>query len=593
MAIKQKIKFNDLSDEQKKVVTSLLARLVTYAVAGAGKTTALRASIQRYINQGIDPESILVLCFGTKTVEELQSRLPSGVTVSTFHGFANSLLRKKLKNIRVPNQGQLQRILRVTIQKNPKLCRSISAYLDLEKDKNVSLLLKFYNATHGDQTLEKRFTEEESSFTELAVILPKLRKLYVRFVEKLRNEKFVSFPDMLELGRRALAEESFEYSHLFVDEYQDMDAAQLNFLVALAEEVEVLRVFGDPSQAIFSFLGSQSVDVAKALGAKTAKLSISHRLSHQTAATAAAILQDKGRGRIAIKGARDGELPVFTSCRSQQEQEKKIVSLIQQLTESGVDEGQIAILARSRRQLRLLERILRNEGYPVNPSHRPQFLDHVEKVLDLVNYVEKYQDRLREGELSKTEKQKIESMICKKIDIELEEDQAKSSRRLLTKAARAGSRDGMYCAVKRMYLSAMGRDNPDKKGVRNELNIWEPIVGRFKLIKKFREFLVSSYDGEGITLSTIHSAKGMEWEHVILPDITDGVIPHFREIRRNNIEEERRLFYVAVTRAKSRVYLFSTPVTWEKAIWDEPSRFLTRGVARTVISKLSFKFHGA
>ena len=586
MAIKQKIKFSDLSYEQKKVVTSLLARLVTYAVAGAGKTTTLRASIQRYINQGIDPESILVLCFGTKTVDELRLRVPAGVTVSTFHGFANSLLRKKLKNIRVPNQGQLQRILRVTIRKNPKLCRSINTHLDLKDDKNVSLLLKFYNSTHGDHTLEKRFTEEEDSpFSEFAVILPKLRTLYIRFLNRLRNERFVSFPDMLELGRRAVAEGAFEYSHLFVDEYQDMDAAQLNFLVALAEEVEVLRVFGDPSQAIFSFLGSQSDDVAKTLGAKTARLSISHRLTHQTAATAAGILRDMGRGRVVIKGARDGELPILTSCRSQQEQEKKIVSLIQKLKESGVDEGQIAILARSRRQLRLLERILRNEGYAVNASQRAQFQEHVEKVLDLVSYVKKYQDRLREGELSKTEKQKIESVICKKIDIELEEDQAKSARRLLTRAARAGSLDGVYCSVKRMYLSAMGRDNPDKKGVRNELNIWEPIVSRFKSIKKFREFLTSSNEGEGITLSTIHSAKGMEWEHVILPDITDGVIPHFREIRRDNIEEERRLFYVAVTRAKSRVYLFSTPVRWEKTTRNKPSRFLTKKVMKTLDSQ--------
>ena len=572
----------NLTKEQRRVVISDAGRLLINAVAGAGKTATLCACIRRLLEQGVDPKKILVLCFGKKTAAELQSRIGGSITVSTFHAYANNLVQSTTdQTFTVANTAQQQRALRRAIKANARLVRTIcKGGIDLKGEKECHRLLNFLRATHGDAGLEQRFVSgPDSGFSDYADLLESLRKLYQRFRRRLADSKLIDFPDMLRKGAQALKDQELPYSHVLVDEYQDMDIAQLTLLQAIADKAVYLRVFGDPNQAIFSFTGTQFDDVASALNADVMTLSVAHRLTHSTAALASEIL----RG-VAITGVRSGDIPAFTVCDSQRKQEQNIVQLVERLKTDGVPGDQIAILARTKIELRLVERALLNAGHAVLAAQRLPQPEQMQLMLDLLQWLNKNADTLRDRKLTREQRHALEERIVRGTGAQLTKEQRANARRRLLVAARIPSFDGRFSAVARVYLAVIRAGGLPWPEVQKELNLWQPIAGRFKTVKAFRAFVESVRAESGITLSTIHSAKGKEWEHVIVVNMIDGVLPHIKEIRRNALEEERRLFYVAVTRACRRLYLFQTPVVQGRLIHQEPSRFLGKAVRRRLAS---------
>ena len=570
-----------LTKEQRRIVISDAVRLLVNAVAGSGKTETLCAGIRWLLDQGVDPKKILVLCFGTKTAEELRTRIGSGVMVSTLHAYANSLVQSATdQTLTVANTAQQLKTLNEAIKASIRLVRTIcNGGVDLREVKELNRLLKFLRATHGDTGLEQRLVSDpDSGFANYADLLGLLRKLYRRFRRRLADNKLISFPDMLRLGKHALQNQGLPYSHVFVDEYQDMDVAQLTLLLAIADKAAYLRIFGDPNQAIFSFMGTQFDNVAGALNAEVVTLSVAHRLTHSTAALASAIL-----GGMTIKGVRGGGLPAFAIYDSQRQQERSIVHLIDQLKADGVSGDQIAILARTRIELRQIERVLLNAGHAVLAAQRTSQLEHMQRMLDLLRWLNKNADTLRDTKLTKAQRLALEARIDRVTRTSLAKERSANARRNLVAAARAPSFEGRFNAVGRVYLAAIRTFEPSRKEVtwsevKKELNLWQPIAGRFKSVKVFRAFVENMRAEPSITLSTIHSAKGKEWEHVIVVNVTDGVIPHIEEIRRNAVEEERRLFYVAITRARRRLYLFQAPVAQGRITHQKRSRFLSKAV---------------
>ncbi|WP_027798854.1 3'-5' exonuclease [Paraburkholderia dilworthii] len=136
----------------------------------------------------------------------------------------------------------------------------------------------------------------------------------------------------------------------------------------------------------------------------------------------------------------------------------------------------------------------------------------------------------------------------------------------------------------RIYLRMMKATGNAPSNLAAELGRWQTTSQRFQRVGKLRAHIGDLFCRPRIVTSTIHGAKGDEWEHVIILGVTDGSIPFYREIKRGQIDEERRLFYVAVTRARKSVHLFQAPFHHapSRQKFATPSRFLTLKVKRTL-----------
>ncbi|WP_157211406.1 UvrD-helicase domain-containing protein [Pandoraea sp. B-6] len=569
-----------LTPEQIQVVESRAPRLLINAAPGAGKSSTLQACAEYLLNHGASPTSILILTFSNRTRDELRTRINNPqVLVSTFHGYANRIVRESSDHRRaVANSGQLAIALRQTVAHNSLLVHRFRKHgIDLADKAEQRRLLHFLISSHGDPDLEQRLlSDRKSSVSHYAPSLIELRQLARRFNRRLCDQGLTTYAQMLDLGQAQADQHRSEIKHVLVDEYQDMDIAQAKLLVTICKNVETLRIFGDPGQAIYSFMGTQVSDLATLLSAHTATLSESHRLTHQTAEFASSLLNS-----ISITGSRDGARPVLKQCKTQRGQEQYLVDAIRNLKSRGVPSERIAILSRTRIELRIIERVLRAQDIAVTPMHRETQRHHLLGMLELLRLVNANREELREH-LSRSRSRDLEAGISKIVSEVPPQHQA-SLRRAVVAAARAGSLEGRFSAVKRAYLSMLTKSGlgESRTSVEHELNLWQPLIRKFSTVRSFTAFVERQYDQLGVTLSTIHSAKGKEWEHVMVINVTDGVIPHVREIQKRNVEEERRLLYVATTRARENLYLVHTPVFRGPVLYAQRSRFLrTRTLRR-------------
>ncbi|WP_081814412.1 UvrD-helicase domain-containing protein [Pandoraea sp. E26] len=569
-----------LTPEQIQVVESRAPRLLINAAPGAGKSSTLQACVEHLLNHGASPTSILILTFSNRTRDELRIRVNNPqVLVSTFHGYANRIVRESSDHrSTVANSGQLAVALRQTVARNRHLVRRLRKHgIDLADKAEQRRLLHFLISSHGDLDLEQRLlSDPESSVSHYAPALIELRQLARRFNRRLRDHGLTTYAQMLDLGQAQADQHRSEIKHVLVDEYQDMDLAQAKLLVEICKNVETLRIFGDPGQAIYSFMGTQVDDLATLLSARTATLSESHRLSHQTAEFASSILNS-----ISITGSRDGARPVLKQCKTQRGQEQYLIDTIRYLNSNGIPPDRIAILSRTRIELRIIERVLRAQDIAVTPMHRETQGHHLLGMLELLRLVNANREELR-AHLSRSRNRDLEAGISKIVSEVPPQHQA-SLRRAVVAAAKAGSLEGRFSAVKRAYLSMLTKSGlgESRTSVEHELNLWQPLIRKFSTVRSFTAFVERQYDQLGVTLSTIHSAKGKEWEHVMVINVTDGVIPHVREIQKRNVEEERRLLYVATTRARENLYLVHTPVFRGPVLYAQRSRFLrTRTLRR-------------
>jgi len=371
------------------------------------------------------------------------------------------------------------------------------------------------------------------------------------------------------------------YRYLFVDECQDMNAAQADLLVELAKRIPNVMVFGDPRQAVFGFMGSQHRDIPALLdGAVTLPLTKSFRLTHQTAATANAILRLDGQQPVI--GNNHGSKPTLAKCVSAKVQENMLIRLIEGFKEARIPGSQIVILGRTKLQLRDAEQALRAAGYETSALYQPRMPEHTDRLLDLLDFIEQCAISAAKGNRpNRTWRANRLSTIT---GVTVEKPVMYDCLRKLLIAARVKSFDGRYIAATRIYLRMMRTTGEKATPIAIELGRWEAISRKFKTVPAFRAHIDFLRRQDPIVTSTIHGAKGGEWDHVIVLGVTEGSIPFFREMERGELDEERRLLYVAVTRARKQVHLFHAPFHHanSRQSFTDPSCFLTDEVKGTL-----------
>ncbi len=636
----------ELNEQQYAAVTSPPGQALVIAGAGSGKTRTLTYRVAWLLDNGIPPESILLLTFTNKAAREMLERVQALVTTDTtrlwggtFHSIGNRLLRYNAERL-----GYRKGFSIMDREDQKDLMETVigASGIDVTSYKfpKAEVLGDIYSL--ADNTLTKLpeiLTSRYPYFEQVAEGILKLRKLYQ---DKKRETNCMDFDDLLSLTVQLLEENEDlleryrrQFEFILVDEYQDTNSLQCRFIELLTGPQGNLTVVGDDAQSIYSWRGA---DVSNILNfaehwprARTHKIEINYRSVPEVLNLAnAAIAMNRGQVPKTLRPAREssGTLPALVALDSSSAQAAFIAQRILELQdEQGLDLNDIAILYRAHFHSMEVQMELTQRGIPFQITSGLRFFEqaHVKDVAAFMKFAVNRQDevsfmrmvRLIPGignasavklwtDWLKTEAAKSEAMPASFSEILLPLKVPKKAKEtwdqvayVLDEMIGAEGRPAAPALMIRSIVEGVYEDYMKTKFKNYEqrqqdLEQLSNFSDRFTDPLEFLSQLSllsgvdtdnkpdqQQQDRDAVTLTTGHQAKGLEWKVVFAIWLADGMFPHKRAIDEGGdtaLEEERRLFYVTVTRAKDELYL-TYPVINHLArdgdIMMRPSRFIT------------------
>ena len=579
-------------------VTEALQQLDVFAeipaVPGSGKTTALVGRINWLVGAGVPVSKILVLSFAKKSVEHVNARLgplADRVTVSTGHAFGLKVVKanKELLGLsKVPKvetgrkaTARLAKVVQkvaedVAARAEKKSARRAAAALfDTLKGRVLGRLQTLLEIREASQRKLSDLVTEPP-FAEWAPHLVHVKSIRRAFARSKASAGVIHFSDMAGLATRAIRESgSFGgYTHILADEYQDCSPQQVAMLAALAPRVKSLVVVGDPLQSIYGWAGSSYTEF-RPEGKEVQRLSMafSHRLTGANAAFGCALM---GKAADAIRTKRRGTIPVLYEGTNHLEQARQVVEQINSLVAGGTSPDKIAVLARQKKLLRAVHAGLL-ATVPCRLTHLTGVLEDQARnapldVLWLVRQIAKAKDND-----VKLTADKLRAKLAGQAEAGADWKQAAAALR----AIRNPSLAGRFAQAGLVYLKLCGGQR-DNKHLRDRLNLWTGAARGMASMARLNRVLETQavpFDTPAVTLASIHAAKGGQWDHVFVLGVTDGLMPDYRSLQGRQLEEERRLLYVAVTRARRTLQLYHAPhrlTSGEEA--NRRSRFLKKAI---------------
>ena len=613
-----------LNSQQLKVVTEADGPSLVLAGAGSGKTRVLIHRLAYLLENGAAPSSILLVTFTNKAAAEMIHRAEvlmksslTGLWAGTFHHIGNITLRKEAQrlnyspNFTIVDRSDAQDLIDDCIE---ELGYGNQAKL-FPKKKVISDIQSL--AINCQKDLDDVVSE---FYPHLEEFLPFLKKVISRYKKKKQASNVMDFDDLLQRWLELLEDKevcekySRQFKYILVDEYQDTNKLQFEILKKLSSFHKNILVVGDDAQSIYSFRGAEIhnlLDFPQIFeGTKIFKLEINYRSTPQVLSLANDIIKHNinqfPKELQAIKSGSD--VPTVVKTRDVYQQAKFVAQRVLELNGEGVPLQEMAILFRSRFQALELEMELMKRNIPYVVRGGVRFFEqaHIKDTLAYLKVLINPQDELsfkRAICLHKGIGRGYAVKVWKKY-VEEKKDY-KTVIKELPKRQQEGAKDFFSCfnkikqiespqkAIKEIIASYkdycyLSFDNPDERI--QELEELAKMASDYPTIRRFlvevggyEEFkgetmLAGSDRNEILILSTIHQAKGLEWEAVFIIGMGDYEFPHPKALNgEGNIEEERRLFYVATTRAKSLLHVSypETKYTFKNGvIINKPSMFL-------------------
>ena len=592
----------NLNDKQKEAVLENDRSLLIVAGAGTGKTRVITEKISYLMDKGVKSNSILALTFTNKAAEEMLERVKvltkSNVLpfIGTFHSFCVFLLRKYGsslgidKNFSIVDRNDGRRIIKSILKKegidsvSPKAVQSIISkikYKEIENDN--SSLVKITNSILPDYEIELK-TENALDFEDLLVNAVRLLK------ENKEVHKLVS--------------ETYKY--ILVDEFQDTDDIQNKLISLLKSRDTKIVAVGDLDQTIYSWRGanvSHMISFEKIHSPSKRIILDKNYRSTETIISAANSIISENKERFDKKleaEKKGGCLISYFEGENEEEEVKLVCENISSLLDEGVSPSEIAVLYRANFQSRVLEEQLLIHKIPYNILGT-RFFDRVE-IKALLSYIQ-----LSVGQMKKTaysyavkhpgrgigdtsieklfngEKDKISPRILKKI-----EEFDNIINEFSEKLDKSNLFDALFWLIQHIkyyeYIEDK-LDNPDERklevgellSLAKKYSAFSGEEGALKLLESAS--LGSDQDnlkGNMVSIMTVHASKGLEFKYIFIIGLEQGLFPYeFSEDVRDK-EEERRLFYVALTRASDKVFcsLSKTRNIFGNTLVNTPSQFL-------------------
>ena len=624
---------NELNEEQYAAVTAPDGPSLVIAAAGTGKTRTLVYRLAWLVEQhSIDPRNMLLLTFTNKAAREMLDRAETLIQrpfksshSGTFHSFANRILRSH-----APSIGFGCDFTILDSDDSKKLLRSCADDLKMDKKHfpKPQVLQSIFGVISGQMGdladgLYERFEHTDVDVDDVISV----HDLYQK---RKKEQNAMDFDDLLiyalkllEENERALRFYQDEFQYILVDEYQDTNAIQARLVSLLANVHQNIMVVGDDFQSIYSWRGADFrnfLDFERHYpGARTFKLQINYRSTPEILEVAnAAIAGNPDQFQKELKAVRpEGAYPILAQQRDGGTQARYIIEKAHELHRQGVAYSDMCVLYRSHFHAMELQMELARASMPYVVTSGVRFFEqaHIKDVCTLLRILVNPGDEMaftRLLELFPKVGKKTSLKIFRKLGGRVNL-QTQDMCMQVEAALPAGARDA-WKKIAPIFL-AYREENLDadpgeiifrfNKYFYNEYMVEnfdnakyraEDIDGLIDFTTKFETTeaflseiaLLSNLDAEpgapaegepadAFRLSTIHQAKGLEYKVVFVLFLCESMFPSTKAVEETGDNEERRLFYVAVTRAEDRLYLCSPEVRRQRdggIIFLEPSRFL-------------------
>lgn len=596
--------YDGLNEGQYQAVTFNEGPVLVIAGAGSGKTKTLVHRVARLVAEGVPPEAILLLTFTRKASQEMLTRATGildhrcrNVSGGTFHSFANILLREFSQSIGFPNNFTIldrsdAEDLIGAIRKEMGLNTSDKRYP--KKGTINTIISKSINTSRSiDSILQQEFPHywEFSDDIEKIASQYQQRKaeLFVMDYDDLLVYLYKMLRDDAEVRRRV----QDRYQYIMVDEYQDTNRIQGEIVLMLAGDKENVMVVGDDCQSIYSFRGAHYKNIINFPqlfpDATQITLSQNYRSTQPILDITNAVIEqatEKFAKRLFTENEGTAK-PIYIETASDNEQSRFICQRVLELREQGVPLSEIAVLFRSSTHANDLEVELQAANIPFVKYGGFKFTEtaHVKDLVALLRILYNVSDGvswqrillLMEGLGPKAASQIISDVLANRADMSqfpLKNWTGKRYGAPVLKLIRlvqsvSGLRPtDVMDLVMDFYKPLFEAKYDDFPKRQSDLESLRGIAERYDNLQDFlSEISLEPPDGsadatkednddEKMVLSTIHSSKGLEWHSVFVMSLVDGYLPSFRSLDdASQIEEERRLLYVALTRARENLYL--------------------------------------
>ena len=620
--------YEGLSDAQRVVVGHTEGNLGVFAVSGAGKTRSIVNRVARMVCDGHDPDLILATTFTKKAAGEMNERLASlgcpvkgkasneGARIGTFHSVCLEIIRDESPwaNYEVDAKNKMRSVLKQDILGFRGMnwqgvdLTEVESFISTCKNN----LINSENAQHPDH----RFVEA-----------------YQRYEAEREERGLITFDDMLFLAvlylkcnQDAFGRWAHRYEHVIVDEFQDSNKAQFELMTILATGAKSLVVVGDDDQAIYEFRGAipqYMIDFQKVFGAEIIRMEINYRSRLPIVEAANKVIKNNEVRitKTAIANRQDDATVVFDLAFDCDAEASLVCERILELQQDGYKWGDFTILYRTNAQSRAFEEVF------LNPPNGREPIPHVviggidfysrKEVVDLLSYLKLAVDSGNDVAFRRAVNRPFRYIGKKTLEqiarlarsrsmldatrqalntgeLRLNRNQTGSLKKFVSIMDRiiadfkAGTK---LSSVLTMILQESGYENwilrdegSDTSENSRLANIRELIrtADRFKTARSFLKHLREltkekkkrkQGNGNMVQLMSIHKSKGLEFPIVFLAGAAENILPHGLT---ENVEEERRLCYVAMTRAKEHLYISAPQVVLMGGQLRElePSRFL-------------------
>jgi DNA helicase-2/ATP-dependent DNA helicase PcrA len=618
-----------LNPAQLEAVTYSRGPLLVIAGAGSGKTRTLTYRVARLVEDGIAPSAILLLTFTRKASQQMLQRAAKlldrrceMVSGGTFHSFANATLRKYA--------GALGLSSGFTILDRAD-AESMIQLLRKELDSSIrqrSFPRKGALANIFSKAVNKVLSIDEVIYDDYPHFLPNLESieyLHKAYAERKQEHQFLDFDDLLinlllllknHPGIRERV--ASRYHYIMVDEYQDTNTIQAEILYLLAGTHENIMVVGDDSQSIYAFRGANFKNIMNfpKMFPETRIISLEENYrSLQPILQLTNEIIDRAKEKYTKKlftRRPGGEVPVLLAAEDENMQSRFVIDKIKELNRQKIPLNQIAVLFRASFHSFDLEIELNREGIPfikvggfkfVESAHIKDVLAHLRVMANASDRISWYRILLLIDKIGPKSAQKIYASVLKEksdytglLSVELKGGSVKGVERLKNLFSATDTYEMSVAqlgeAILKYYMPILEQNYDDHPKRARDLEHLVAIMERYENLEQFLTDMAleppnasiddsmasESTDEARLVLSTVHSAKGLEWDTVFVIWALDGRFPSIRSFfKEAELEEELRLMYVAATRAKTNLFFTFPAQAYDRGtgtVLSRPSRFL-------------------
>ncbi len=613
---------DSLNDRQKEAVVNTDGPMLILAGAGSGKTKVLTTKVAYLIEEkNIDPNNILAITFTNKAAKEMKERIfklegnsAFYIQISTFHSFGLKILKENCELL-----GYEKNFTILDSDDSLSIIKKIMKELNIDANKYNPKAIKNVISNNKNEIIdpEKYSLYVNTDFDEIAL------EVYRKYEKSLKINNAVDFDDLLILPLKlfnnnpgVLKKYQEKYKYVFIDEYQDTNEPQYILSKMISAKYKNITVVGDADQAIFTWRGANYKNILNFekdyKDAKVVLLEENYR-STKTILNAAnnVIKNNKVRKEKNLwTQNEEGSKITYYKAFDEKDESNYVVNEIKKLIEKGVNPKDICVLYRANAQSRTVEEAFLTSNISYNIVGSYAFYNRKE-IKDLIAYLKliynnkddvsllrviNYPKRgignkaienlaIKSNVLDKSLYEVIDS--GKELDFKnmIEEIKKEESHLTLTELIdMVLDKSGMKKSLedeKSIEADIRLENLEEFKSIAKAMEINEGIVSLEELLDKLA--LVSDVseqknDNEDkVTLMTMHAVKGLEYDYVFIVGVEEGLFPHSNSLESNDeLEEERRLCYVAITRAKKKLYLINarSRILYGKVSSNVPSRFI-------------------